>query len=175
MPSSNNLYVWDGVLFIHKGYYKSGAFKFRLTIPDSYPQQPPSVTFLTDMFHPLVNEAGNLSISQQFPIWRPYQDYIFHVLHYVKNIFKKVVLDGLNDKHCPNKESYRLYRTDNNVFGKLAIQCAQLSTSESYLFSHFPESSMIRFSPLSDAKFGMYIYSFTFNYSFPYSTTSQMN
>lgn len=106
------------------------------------------------MFHPLVDANGNVNISQQFPIWRPYQDYTFHVLHYLKNMFKKVVLDGLNDKYCLNKEAYRLYRTDISVFAKLTHQCAQLSITESYLYDHFPDNNLIRFSPLSDAKFG---------------------
>lgn len=148
------LLVWYGVIFVHKGFYRSGAFKFRLTIPQDYPSQAPSVTFLTDMFHPLVDVNGNVSIAQQFPIWRPYQDYIFHILHYLKNMFKKVVLDGLNDKYCFNKEAYRLYRTDISVFGKLAQQCAQLSITESYLFDHFPDNNVIKFAPLSEAKFG---------------------
>ncbi|KAF7726355.1 hypothetical protein EC973_008935 [Apophysomyces ossiformis] len=153
MPSSDNLNLWYGVLFVHKGYYRSGVFKFRLTIPESYPNHPPAVAFLTDMFHPLVDVNGNVSISQQFPTWRPYQDYIFYVLHYLKNMFKKAVLDGLVDKHCLNKEAYRLYRTDKAIFGKLAQQCAQLSITESYLFDHFPDNNMIRFSPLTEAKF----------------------
>ncbi|KAI8366659.1 ubiquitin-conjugating enzyme/RWD-like protein [Radiomyces spectabilis] len=153
MPSSDNLNVWYGVLFIHKGYYKSGVFKFRLLIPEDYPNQAPSISFLTDMFHPLVDVSGNLSLTQQFSSWRPYQDYIFHVLHYLKNIFKRSVLDGLMDKHCLNKEAYRLYRTDTAIFGKLAQQCAQLSITESYLFDHFPDNNMVRFSPLSEATF----------------------
>ncbi|KAG2205818.1 hypothetical protein INT47_004001 [Mucor saturninus] len=154
MPSSENLNVWYGVLFVHQGYYRSGAFKFRVAIPESYPEYPPAVTFMSDMFHPLVDGGGNLSISQQFPTWRPYEDYIFHVLHYIKNIFKKAVLDRLVDKHCHNKEAYRLYRTDTNIFGKLAQQCAQLSITESYLFDHFPDDNMIKFSPISEGKYG---------------------
>ena len=109
MADSSGDVVWYGVVFVHKGYYRSGVFKFRMTIPENYPNHPPSVTFLTEMFHPLVDTQGNLSLSQQFATWRPYQDYLFHVLHYVKNIFKRVVLDGLVDKHCPHKEAYRLY------------------------------------------------------------------
>lgn len=150
-----------------------------MTIPENYPNHPPSVTFLTEMFHPLVDTQGNLSLSQQFATWRPYQDYLFHVLHYIKNIFKRVVLDGLVDKHCPHKEAYRLYvqeegwqgglkmiiqgqhastwhryRTDRTVFGKLAQQSAQLSITESYLFDHFPENNLIKFSKLSEAEYG---------------------
>lgn len=127
MPSSNDLYgkwggekskwmavqlivcvVWHGVLFVHKGYFRSGTFRFQLNIPKDYPNSPPSVTFFKDVFHPLVDDHGNVCILQQFPKWRPYQDYVFHVLHYLKNMFKKVVLDGLNEKYCLNKESYRL-------------------------------------------------------------------
>ncbi|CAO3672982.1 unnamed protein product [Rhizopus stolonifer] len=153
MPSSNNLYVWHGVLFVHKGYFRSGTFRFQLNIPKDYPNSPPSVTFFKDVFHPLVDDHGNVCILQQFPKWRPYQDYVFHVLHYLKNMFKKVVLDGLNEKYCLNKESYRLYRTDKPIFHKLAQQCAQLSITESFLFEHVPDDNMIRFSPLSESKF----------------------
>ncbi|OBZ86287.1 Protein crossbronx [Choanephora cucurbitarum] len=154
MPSEHHLYVWYGVIFIHKGFYRSGAFKFKIELPENYPNAPPTVSFLTEMFHPLVNIDGKLSIAQQFPVWRPYQDYTYHVLHYIKNIFKKAVLDSLNDKYCYNKEAYRLYRTEMAIFGKMAQQCAQLSITESFLFERMPEDNLIRFSPLTDAKFG---------------------
>ncbi|KAI9302923.1 ubiquitin-conjugating enzyme/RWD-like protein [Cunninghamella echinulata] len=153
IPSSDNLNVMYGVVFVHKGYYRSGVFKFRMFIPETYPDHPPSVTFLTDMFHPLVDSQGNVSLSQQFPTWRPHQDYLFHVLHYIKNMFKRVILEKLVDKHCYNKEAYRLFRNDTSVFSKLSQQCAQLSITESYLFDHFPDNNMIRFSSLSEPKF----------------------
>jgi ubiquitin-protein ligase len=113
--------VWFGVLFVHKGFYRSGVFKFRINIPESYPNAPPTVTFLTDMFHPLVDTQGRLSIAQQFPVWRPHQDYIFHILHYIKNAYKRVVLDGLVEKYCPNKEAYRLYVSSEPVFPYIVL------------------------------------------------------
>ncbi|KAI8642257.1 ubiquitin-conjugating enzyme/RWD-like protein [Parasitella parasitica] len=154
MPSSENFNIWYGVIFVNQGYYSSGAFKFRVAIPEAYPEYPPAVTFISDMFHPLIDSGGNLSLSQQFPTWRPCEDYIFHVLHYIKNIFKKAVLDTLIEKYCPQKEPYRLYRTDTKTFTKLAKQCAELSISESYIYDHFPEDNMIRFSPISETKCG---------------------
>lgn len=144
------------------------------------------------MFHPLVDTQGRLSIAQQFPVWRPHQDYIFHILHYIKNAYKRVVLDGLVEKYCPNKEAYRLYvfhsesvlphivpfissnllltisrysyRNDPQIFSKLAQQCAQLSITESYLFDHFPDNNMIKFSPLSESKFGKLAYTLLRHY-----------
>lgn len=40
------------------------------------------------------------------------------------------------------------------MFGKLAQQSAQLSITESYLFDHFPENNLIKFSKLSEAEYG---------------------
>ncbi|KAI8975496.1 ubiquitin-conjugating enzyme/RWD-like protein [Mycotypha africana] len=149
LPSEENFYEWYGIIFVHKGYYRSGAFKFIIDIPHEYPNKGPSIRFLNDMFHPLVDTNGAVNISQQFPVWRPYQDYIFHLLHYVKSMFKKAVLEKVKEKHSYNKEAYRLYKLDKSVFAKLSYQCAQLSISDTYLYDTYP----IQFSPLSDAKF----------------------
>ena len=82
--------VWHGVLFIHRGYFKEGIFKFQIHIPEEYPDEGPSVYFMTDMFHPLISTSnGAFSLKQQFPIWRPQKDFICHVLHYIKNSFKE--------------------------------------------------------------------------------------
>ncbi|KAI9026582.1 ubiquitin-conjugating enzyme/RWD-like protein [Phycomyces nitens] len=152
-PSADNINVWFGVLFVNKGLYRSGVFKFRLVIPENYPNNPPTVTFMTEVFHPLVDPKGNLNLAQRFMTWRPHQDYILHVLHYVKSIFKRAVLDGLLDKHSTNKESYQLYRKNPAVFVKLAHQCAQLSITADYLFNSFSDNNLIRFSDLSEAEF----------------------
>lgn len=95
-------------MFVHKGYYSSGVFKFRVVISESYPEYPPNVTFMSDMFHPLIDVGGNLTICQQFLTWRPDESYIIHVLHYIKNIFKRAILDRLVDKICLNKDAYKL-------------------------------------------------------------------
>jgi ubiquitin-protein ligase len=61
------------VIFIQNGYYKGGVFKFVINIPEEYPDAAPSVRFLTDMFHPLINTSGNCAILHKFPRWRPHQ------------------------------------------------------------------------------------------------------
>ncbi|CAO3614883.1 unnamed protein product [Cunninghamella echinulata] len=153
MPCSDTLNVWYGVLFIYRGSYTSGVFKFRIIVPENYPYNAPTVGFLTDIFHPLVDHQGYLSLGQQFPSWRPHQDYIIHLLIYIKNIFKKDILDQLIEKHCLNKEAYRLYREDQAVFNKLAQQSARLSITESYLYDHFPNNNLIRFAPMDEQVF----------------------
>ncbi|CAO3590369.1 unnamed protein product [Absidia cylindrospora] len=153
MPCADTLNVWYGVLFLHQGLYNSAVFKFRLSIPENYPFGMPSVTFLTDVFHPLIGSQGSLCLSSVFPVWCPQQDYIIHLLRFIKNMFKKSTLDKLLDKHCVNKEAYLLYRQDPVVFKKMAQQCAHLSITESYLFDHFPDNNLIRFTPLGEQAF----------------------
>jgi len=153
MPSTDNLFVWYGTLFVHKGYYRNGVFKFRLSIPQEYPSKPPQVNFLmTDLFHPLIANSV-FSLAQQFPTWQPNKDYIFHVLHYMKNAFKKVVLESLVESKCLNKEALQMYRKDPHIFAKLAQQCAQLSITESILYENYPETNPIQFQQLNDSKF----------------------
>ena len=69
-PEINNLYVWHCCLFIHRGYYKGGVFKFIINIPSTYPNDGPKVTFVTDMFHPLIDpRSREFSLTQQFSTW----------------------------------------------------------------------------------------------------------
>ncbi|CAG8756213.1 8994_t:CDS:2, partial [Racocetra persica] len=163
MPSADNFYIWYGVLFIHKGYYKGGVFKFKLNIPTEYPfydgKYPPTVHFISKLinddglFHPLIHpETGNFSLTQQFKDWASHKYYIFHVLHYVKKSFKKDVLDKLSEKHCLNKAAYDTYRENPKKFGIMAKQCAELSTSDTVLYDNHNESNPIQFSKLSDEK-----------------------
>ncbi|KAJ3329593.1 hypothetical protein HDU76_007575 [Blyttiomyces sp. JEL0837] len=142
---------WQGVLFIHRGYYKEGVFKFRVHIPDGYPDEGPSVSFVTDMFHPLIDRDGNFSLRQQFPVWRPQKDFLCHVLHYIKNSFKEAVLANLEENNCPNREAHKMFNLERNLFAKLASQCAQLSASEGIIYDDDEHDNfLIKFTPLDD-------------------------
>ncbi|KAI8817197.1 ubiquitin-conjugating enzyme/RWD-like protein [Fimicolochytrium jonesii] len=151
-PEPENLNEWHGVLFIHRGYYKEGVFKFVIEIPKAYPNAGPSVLFLTDMFHPLIGRDGRFSLSQQFPVWRPRKDYIAHILHYLKNSFRESVLSSLQEEACSNKEAYKIFHNERGLYAKLAAQCAQLSVSEGVLFDH-SDTSAVKFSPLTEDHF----------------------
>ena len=147
--------VWFGTLFVHKGYYRNAVFKFQLIIPQEYPDKRPVVQFLTDStFHPLIDQQGYLALQYQFPQWRPHRDYLFHILHFIKAAFKKCVLDSVLEKQAVNKEAFRMYRHENSIFAKLAQQWAQLSITESHLYSNYPSYNTIKFESLSEQEFG---------------------
>jgi ubiquitin-protein ligase len=45
--------------------------KFRITFPADYPDKPPVVQFLTDVFHPLISQqTGVFNLAPRFRPWR---------------------------------------------------------------------------------------------------------
>ncbi|KAH6914928.1 ubiquitin-conjugating enzyme/RWD-like protein [Coprinopsis sp. MPI-PUGE-AT-0042] len=144
LPTSGDLMIWDGVLFVHQGtlaslfatlqgFYADSVIKFRLTFPEHYPERPPTVQFVTDIFHPLISYEGAFNFSHRFRPWRPKEHHVFDVLHCVKSAFKRPTLDTLREEDCLNKEAFR-YRHSPQSFASLATQSVQLSQSESALF-----------------------------------------
>ncbi|KAI0638041.1 UBC-like protein [Trametes polyzona] len=133
-PSPDNLMVWDAVFFVHQGYYTDSILKFRLAFPPDYPERPPTVQFLTDVFHPLISQQdGTFNLAPRFRPWRPKEHHVFDVLHWVKAAFKKHALDEIKEGDCFNKEAYRYHDTTSS-FAALATQSSMLSQSASALF-----------------------------------------
>ncbi|PCH41532.1 UBC-like protein [Wolfiporia cocos MD-104 SS10] len=134
-PSPMDLLVWDAVFFVHQGYYADAILKFRITFPPDYPERPPAVRFLTDVFHPLVTQQdGTFNLAPRFKPWKPKEHHSFDVLHWIKAAFKKHALDEIKEADCLNKEAYRRYHESTSSFAALATQSSQLSQTTSALF-----------------------------------------
>ncbi|MCP9258298.1 GDP-L-fucose synthase [Dirofilaria immitis] len=56
----NNLLHWTGLLVPDKEPYNKGAFKVAIDFPVEYPFKPPKITFLTKIYHPNVDEKGQI-------------------------------------------------------------------------------------------------------------------
>merc|ERR1711948_197465 len=81
MPSFDSVLTWHGSLFVRQGLYRGGVFKFTLQLPEEYPDEPPKLFFVSDVFHPMVESAtGRVDIGGVFPEWRPGRDYASFVL-----------------------------------------------------------------------------------------------
>ncbi|KAG6336610.1 hypothetical protein ID866_2486 [Astraeus odoratus] len=107
-PTADNIFVWDAVLFIHKGYYAGSVLKFTMSFPDKYPDKPPTVRFLTDVFHPLVEtQTGLLNLMARFRPWRPKEHRLHDILHFVKAMFKGQALERINELDVVNKEAFK--------------------------------------------------------------------
>ncbi|KAJ3742664.1 UBC-like protein [Lentinula detonsa] len=133
VPTAENLLVWDAVLFIHQGYYADSILKFKLTFPYNYPERPPAVQFINDVFHPLISSSGTFALTPQIRAWRPNQHHVFDVLHFIKAAFKRDVLDKIEEADCLNKEAYK-YHESTTSFAALATQTSSLSQSDTALY-----------------------------------------
>eukprot|EP01056_Protomagalhaensia_sp_Gyna25_P005696 Protomagalhaensia_sp_Gyna_25__5695@NODE_810_length_2565_cov_135_815519_g638_i0_p3_GENE_NODE_810_length_2565_cov_135_815519_g638_i0NODE_810_length_2565_cov_135_815519_g638_i0_p3_ORF_typecomplete_len177_score13_22UQ_con/PF00179_26/2_9e33ProkE2_B/PF14461_6/1_4e06RWD/PF05773_22/0_017_NODE_810_length_2565_cov_135_815519_g638_i049579 len=53
------------------GYWKGGTFTFNVSVPPSYPHDPPKVRCETKVFHPNINLEGGVCLNILRAEWRP--------------------------------------------------------------------------------------------------------
>lgn len=69
-----------------EGCYAGGTFLFQFRVPDSYPADPPRVRCLTQVFHPCIDDAGNVDMSLLGDDWRPDMS-IKHIIYGLWRLF----------------------------------------------------------------------------------------
>lgn len=52
------------------GYYAGAILRFRVTFASDYPDNIPAVQFVTDIFHPLIDQSGVFNLSAHFRPWK---------------------------------------------------------------------------------------------------------
>eukprot|EP00090_Calanus_glacialis_P037305 TRINITY_DN6409_c0_g1_i1.p1 TRINITY_DN6409_c0_g1~~TRINITY_DN6409_c0_g1_i1.p1 ORF type:complete len:155 (-),score=55.24 TRINITY_DN6409_c0_g1_i1:134-598(-) len=57
-----NLLVWQGLLVPDKAPYNKGAFLIDLVFPAEYPFKPPKVSFRTKIYHPNIDDKGQVCL-----------------------------------------------------------------------------------------------------------------
>jgi ubiquitin-protein ligase len=88
MPATSNIFHWHGTVFLRKGTYAAGIFKFLIDIPATFPEERPRVFFKTPLFHPLVHEkTGELDLDPELEGWPTSHRFMGHILNYIKRIF----------------------------------------------------------------------------------------
>lgn len=133
MPSLDSALTWHGTIFVRQGFYRGGVFKFRLTLPEDYPELPPELFFVSDVFHPMVEpKTGRIDIGAVFPEWRAGRDYASFVLpHLHRSLLRREYFSG-SARRPLNVEARDLFLQDPSAFAERAAQCAQLSLQSVY-------------------------------------------
>ena len=115
----DNLFHWTGLIYGPKDTpYENGEFIIDVAISHTYPNSPPSIKFITDIYHPNISESGEvcLNILRAPPMgdWRP-------SLSIEKTILSLYnLLSNPNASDSLNMAAGQLFKNNYEEFKKLA-------------------------------------------------------
>lgn len=68
----SNILTWQVLIVPEKAPYNKGAFRIEINFPAEYPFKPPKITFKTKIYHPNIDEKGQVCLPIITPEhWKP--------------------------------------------------------------------------------------------------------
>jgi ubiquitin-conjugating enzyme E2 G1 len=139
LTDDSNLYDWEILIMGPDGtLFEGGFFKARLVFPPDFPNMPPTMTFISEMWHPNVYQDGKVCISILHPPgedafnsqesaderWRPILG--------VEQILISVIsmLSDPNDESPANLDAAVMWRNDKAAFKKKVRQIVRKSQED---------------------------------------------
>lgn len=63
-PNETNFLEWEFIIIgPPETFYEGGMFKGKMTFPKEYPNRPPELNFITNLYHPNIYKDGRVCIS----------------------------------------------------------------------------------------------------------------
>ena len=71
-PVGDNLFQWQAsIMGPSDSPYEGGAFFLQISFPYDYPFKPPKIVFTTKIYHPNINDNGNICLDILKEQWSP--------------------------------------------------------------------------------------------------------
>ncbi|XP_041348118.1 ubiquitin-conjugating enzyme E2 G1-like isoform X1 [Gigantopelta aegis] len=134
----DDIYKWEVLVYGPKETpFEGGYFKAHLIFPKEYPNRPPKMKFISEIWHPNIDKEGNVCISilhepgddkygyeQASERWLP--------VHTVETILISVIsmLADPNDESPANVDAAKDWREEPEVFKKKVARCVRKSQDE---------------------------------------------
>ncbi|KAI6183072.1 UBC core domain-containing protein [Aphelenchoides bicaudatus] len=113
--NESNMLNWTILLLPTKEPYNKGAFKITINFPVEYPFKPPKIVFNTQIYHPNVDEKGQVCLGVIAPNnWKP-ATRVAQVIHSLLDLICEPELD-----HPLRASLAEEYRADKAKFFKAA-------------------------------------------------------
>eukprot|EP00708_Paratrimastix_pyriformis_P006508 GAFH01005825.1.p2 GENE.GAFH01005825.1~~GAFH01005825.1.p2 ORF type:complete len:115 (-),score=7.21 GAFH01005825.1:91-435(-) len=101
--------------------WEGGLFQLRITFTDRYPEQPPQIRFVTEIFHPNVFPSGHICLDVIQQMWSP----IFTVNSILVSI--QSLLTDPNPSSPANPQAAQLYLSDREEYNRRVRRLSQKS------------------------------------------------
>uniref|UniRef100_A0A673WCQ1 E2 ubiquitin-conjugating enzyme n=3 Tax=Salmoninae TaxID=504568 RepID=A0A673WCQ1_SALTR len=112
-PSENNIMMWNAVIFGPVGTpFEDGTFKLVIEFSEEYPNKPPTVRFISKMFHPNVYADGSICLDILQNRWSPTYD-VSSILTSIQSL-----LDEPNPNSPANSQAAQLYQENKREYEK---------------------------------------------------------
>lgn len=112
-PCDNNIMQWNAVIFgPAETPFEDGTFKLTITFTEEYPNKPPTVKFVSKMFHPNVYADGGICLDILQNRWSPTYD-VSAILTSIQSL-----LDEPNPNSPANSVAAQLYQENRREYEK---------------------------------------------------------
>ena len=109
-PREGDIFTWDcAVCGLSESFFEFDFFKLKLSFSINYPFRPPTVKFMSSIFHPNISPSGHFSLED---LWTPASD----VVELLINI--QCLLSEPDPSSVVNHEAARLYREDRREYAR---------------------------------------------------------
>ena len=124
----NNIMLWHAVIFGPDDTpWEGGTFRLLIEFTEDYPNKPPTVSFVTKMFHPNIYIDGKICLDILQNQWSPIYD-VGAILTSIQSL-----LSDPNPSSPANGEASQLYESDRIQYNKRVREIVESSWLDDHL------------------------------------------
>ncbi|KAI3799150.1 hypothetical protein L1987_34440 [Smallanthus sonchifolius] len=121
-PYDNNIMLWNAVIFGPDDTpWDGGTFKLTLQFSEDYPNKPPTVRFISRMFHPNIYADGSICLDILQNQWSPIYD-VAAILTSIQSL-----LCDPNPNSPANSEAARLFSENKRDYNRKVREVVEQS------------------------------------------------
>jgi len=133
-PVADNVMTWNAVIIGPADTpFEDGTFRLVMHFEEQYPNKPPGVKFISQMFHPNVYGTGELCLDILQNRWSPTYD-VAAILTSIQSL-----LNDPNTSSPANVEASNLYKDNRREYIKRVRETVEKSWEDWFQPERFPQ------------------------------------